>query len=222
MQPCEWRHAGVDSVEQGRHFLVEGEAGSGRRLLARSACAAEVPAHVRCLPWTAACFPSDGAEALLFGERSSSSAHTAAHPGKLNLAVGGGLLLLHTESLPLNSPEPSGPGSRRFSVPSAQRGNTVMMTTTPPISTRSRSILTSSRCCCAFAFRHCASASKTFDPLRRPSSQRIALRPGSLLASPDRQILRLSLAGERHRTARCSASPSAGAAQRPADVAPSG
>jgi DNA-binding NtrC family response regulator len=46
-------------------------------------------------------FHCDGAETLLFGQRSSSDAHATI--GKLNLAVGGGLLLLHAEFLPLKS-----------------------------------------------------------------------------------------------------------------------
>jgi len=93
----------VDAVEQGRHFLVEGEAGSGRRLLARSAWCRRSPGARSLFTMDCRMFPSDGAEALLFGERSSGGAHATIHLGKLNLAVGGGLLLLHTESLPLKA-----------------------------------------------------------------------------------------------------------------------
>jgi DNA-binding NtrC family response regulator len=90
----------VDAAEQGRHFVVEGEPGSGRRLLARSAWCRRSPG-VRSL-FTLDCrmFSSGGAEMLLFGERSSIGNHTTIQLGKLNLSAGGGLLLLHVESLP--------------------------------------------------------------------------------------------------------------------------
>jgi DNA-binding NtrC family response regulator len=48
-------------------------------------------------------FQSDGAEMLLFGKHSSRDPHPAIHSGKFNLAMGGGLLLLHAEFLPLKT-----------------------------------------------------------------------------------------------------------------------
>jgi len=91
----------VDAVEQGRHFVIEGEPGSGRRLLARSAWCRRSPGARALFTLDCRMFGGDGAEALLFGDRSISSAHRAIHPGKINLAMSGGLLLLHAEDLPL-------------------------------------------------------------------------------------------------------------------------
>jgi DNA-binding NtrC family response regulator len=90
----------VDAVEQGRHFVVEGEPGSGRRLLARSAWCRRSPGARSLFTLDCRMFPSGGAEALLFGERSGSGAPSPIHFGKLNLTAGGGLLLLHAELLP--------------------------------------------------------------------------------------------------------------------------
>jgi len=92
----------VDAVEQGRHFLVEGEAGSGRRLLARSAWCRRSPGARSLFTLDCRMFPSGGAEALLFGEHPSSDA-TTTHLGKPRLAAGGGLLLLHAEFLALKT-----------------------------------------------------------------------------------------------------------------------
>jgi DNA-binding NtrC family response regulator len=92
----------VDAVEQGRHFLVEGEAGSGRRLLARSAWCRRSPGARSLFTLDCRMFPSGGTEALLFGERSSSDA-TTTHLCKPSLAAGGGLLLLHAEFLTLKT-----------------------------------------------------------------------------------------------------------------------
>ena len=61
----------VDAVELGRHFVVEGEAGSGRRLLARSAWCRRSPGARSLFTLDCRMFHSDGAEALLFGERLS-------------------------------------------------------------------------------------------------------------------------------------------------------
>lgn len=90
----------IDAVEQGRHFVIEGEPGSGRRLLARSAWCRRSPG-VRSL-FTLDCrmFGRDEAEALLFGERPNRGAHITIHPGSIHLAMSGGLLLLHAEALP--------------------------------------------------------------------------------------------------------------------------
>lgn len=93
----------VEAVEQGRHLVLEGEAGSGRRLLARSAWCHRRPGSSSLFTLDCRVFPGDGAEMLLFGERSSVGAHTTIHLGKLNLAMGGGLLLLHAHHLPLQT-----------------------------------------------------------------------------------------------------------------------
>jgi DNA-binding NtrC family response regulator len=93
----------VDAVEQGRHFVVEGEPGSGRRLLARSAWCRQSPGARSLFTLDCRIFHNDGAELLLFGERSNSGAHSVIHMGKLNLSMGGGLLLLHAEHLPLKT-----------------------------------------------------------------------------------------------------------------------
>jgi DNA-binding NtrC family response regulator len=93
----------VDAVEQGRHLVVEGEPGTGRRLLARSAWGRRSPGAASLFTLDCRIFGAEGAEALLFGERSSTGAHTTIRLGKLNLAGGGGILLLHAESLPLKT-----------------------------------------------------------------------------------------------------------------------
>lgn len=93
----------VDAVEQGRHFVVEGEPGTGRRLLARSAWCRQSPGARSLFTLDCRMFRNDGAELLLFGERARSGAHTVIQLGKLNLSMGGGLLLLHAESLPLKT-----------------------------------------------------------------------------------------------------------------------
>ncbi len=93
----------VDAVEQGRHLVVEGEPGSGRRLLARSAWCRRSPGARSLLTLDCRMFHHDGAEMLLFGERTTRGTHGFIQLGKLNLAAGGGLLLLHAESLPLKT-----------------------------------------------------------------------------------------------------------------------
>jgi two-component system nitrogen regulation response regulator NtrX len=93
----------ADAVEQGRHFVVEGEAGSGRRLLARTAWYRSTPRARALFTLDCRIFGDDSVEALLFGERSADSAHATLHLGKLGLAMGGGLLLLHAEFLPLKT-----------------------------------------------------------------------------------------------------------------------
>jgi DNA-binding NtrC family response regulator len=89
----------VDAVVQGRHFVVEGEAGSGRRLLARSAWSRRRSGARSLFTLDCRVFGDDSSEALLFGERSTDSAHATHHLGKLGLATGEGLLLLHAEFL---------------------------------------------------------------------------------------------------------------------------
>ena len=96
-------HQAVDAVEQGRHFIVEGEPGSGRRLLARSAWCRRSPGARSLLTLDCRMFHHDGAEMLLFGERCTNGSHKVIQLGKLNLAAGGGLLLLHVEYLPLKT-----------------------------------------------------------------------------------------------------------------------
>jgi DNA-binding NtrC family response regulator len=93
----------VDAVEQGRHFVVEGEPGSGRRLLARSAWCRRSPGARSLFTLDCRMFQSDGAEVFLFGGRSCGSSPTILHPDKLNQAAGGGLLLLHAEFLPIKT-----------------------------------------------------------------------------------------------------------------------
>jgi Nif-specific regulatory protein len=93
----------VDAVEQGRHLVVEGEPGSGRRLLVRSAWGRRSPGACSLFTLDCRIFNGDGAEALLFGERSSGGDHATIRMGRLNLAAGGGLLLLHAEYLPLKT-----------------------------------------------------------------------------------------------------------------------
>lgn len=93
----------VDAVEQGRHLVVEGEPGSGRRLLARSAWFRRSPGASSLFTLDCRIFNSDNAESLLFGERVLAGAHCTTRAGKLNLATGGGLLLLHAEYLPLKT-----------------------------------------------------------------------------------------------------------------------
>ncbi len=88
----------VDAVDQGRHFVVEGESGSGRRLLARSAWCHRSPGARSIFTLDCRLFRSEGAEALLFGEPSSGSS-AGIRLGKLTLPAGGGLLLLHAECL---------------------------------------------------------------------------------------------------------------------------
>src|SRR6266568_135050 len=93
----------IDAVELGRHFVVEGEAGSGRRMLARSAWNRRRPGARSLFTMDCRMFRSDGAESFLFGEHSSCGSQNTIQLGKLNLATGGGLLLLHAEFLSLQT-----------------------------------------------------------------------------------------------------------------------
>jgi|GEM_PF-1489819 len=88
-----------NAVKHGRHLVVEGEPGSGRRLLARSAWARRSPGARSLFTLDCRMFSSEEIWVLLFGERSSRGAHTTIQLGKLNLSAGGGLLLLNAEIL---------------------------------------------------------------------------------------------------------------------------
>jgi len=91
----------IDAVEQGCHLLIEGEAGSGRRLLARSAWARCTPQD-RCL-LTVDCqmFGNAAVEALLFG---GPSAPRGIHGEELlQIPLTGGLLLLRGEAMLRNT-----------------------------------------------------------------------------------------------------------------------
>jgi two-component system nitrogen regulation response regulator GlnG len=93
----------ADAIEDGRHLALEGEIGTGRRLLARSAWNQRRSGVGSLFTLDCRIFPADDAEALLFGERVSSGSHTTIRLGKLNLAKGGGLLLLNAEYLSLET-----------------------------------------------------------------------------------------------------------------------
>ena len=74
----------IDAVELERHFVVEGEPGSGRRLLARSAWSRRSPGARSLFTLDCRMFQSDGAEMLLFGERSSSGPQLPSIPASSN------------------------------------------------------------------------------------------------------------------------------------------
>jgi DNA-binding NtrC family response regulator len=93
----------MEAVEQGRHLVMEGEAGTGRRLLARSAWYRRQPGTGSLFTLDCRIFPGDAAEALLFGEHFPPGAHSAISISKFNLDRGGGLLLLHADYLPLKT-----------------------------------------------------------------------------------------------------------------------
>jgi len=91
----------IDAVEHGQHLVIEGEPGSGRRLMARSAWHHRRPAARSLFTLDCRMFRGDAAEELLFGERSTGGSPSNIRLGKLNLVAGGGLLLLHVEELSL-------------------------------------------------------------------------------------------------------------------------
>jgi DNA-binding NtrC family response regulator len=93
----------MDTLEQGRHAVIEGETGSGRRLLARSAWQRRTPGARSLFTLDCHMFGGDAAEALLFGERTSAGTHAALHPERFHLAMSGGLLLLHAEELSMRA-----------------------------------------------------------------------------------------------------------------------
>ncbi len=76
----------VDAVELERHFVVEGEPGSGRRLLARSAWCRRRPGARSLFTVDCRMLRGNGAETLLFGESSSSGFQLTTRPGTLNLS----------------------------------------------------------------------------------------------------------------------------------------
>jgi DNA-binding NtrC family response regulator len=94
----------MDTLEQGRHVLIEGETGSGRRLLARSAWQRRTPGARSLFTLDCHMFGGESAEALLFGERANAGNFAAAlHPSRFHLAMSGGLLLLHAEELSMRA-----------------------------------------------------------------------------------------------------------------------
>lgn len=123
----------VDAVEQGRHFVVEGEAGSGRRLLARSAWCRRSPGARSLFTLDCRIFGDDSVDALLFGERSINSPHANIHLGKLGLAMGGGLLLLHAEFLPLKTQLRLAQTLENHLFRSRGEGVQLLLTTTPTL-----------------------------------------------------------------------------------------
>jgi DNA-binding NtrC family response regulator len=123
----------VEAVEQGRHLVVEGEPGTGRRLLARSAWSRRSPGAASLFTLDCRIFGADGAEALLFGERSSKGAHTTIHLGRVNLAMGGGLLLLHAESLPLKTQERLAKSLEKFLLYPRGEALQLLMTCSPSL-----------------------------------------------------------------------------------------
>lgn len=93
----------ADAVDQGRHLVLEGEPGSGRRLLARSAWSRRSPGAASLFTLDCRVFNAESADVLLFGERPPSGGHTTNRMGKLELAARGGVLLLHAGHLPLKT-----------------------------------------------------------------------------------------------------------------------
>lgn len=89
----------MDALEHGGHVVIEGEVGSGRRLLARSAWARRSPGARSLFTLDCHLFGGDAAEALLFGEHSIADNHPMLHGGRFNLGMSGGLLLLHAQEL---------------------------------------------------------------------------------------------------------------------------
>lgn len=89
----------MDALEEEHHVVLEGEPGSGRRLLARSAWARRTPGARPLFTLDCHIFGGDATEALLFGERSSADSHPMLHGGRFNLSMTGGLLLLHADEL---------------------------------------------------------------------------------------------------------------------------
>jgi DNA-binding NtrC family response regulator len=123
----------VDAVEHGRHFVVEGEPGTGRRLLARSVWCRRSPGTRALFTLDCRMFGSEGTESLLFGERSSKGKNTTIQLGKLNLSSGGGLLLLHAESLHLKAQGRLAQALDRALFCPSSGGVQLMMTCTPSL-----------------------------------------------------------------------------------------
>jgi two-component system, NtrC family, nitrogen regulation response regulator GlnG len=93
----------AQTIEEGRHVALEGEVGTGRRLLARSVWYQRRPGARSLFTLDCRIFPGDDAESVIFGERAASGVSNTIQLGKLNLAAGGGLLLLNAEYLSLNA-----------------------------------------------------------------------------------------------------------------------
>jgi DNA-binding NtrC family response regulator len=89
----------MDALEDGRHVVLEGEPGSGRRMLARSAWSRRSPGARSLFTLDCHIFGGDATEGLLFGEHSSADTHPMLHGGRFNLSMSGGLLLLHANEL---------------------------------------------------------------------------------------------------------------------------
>lgn len=89
----------MDALHEGRHVVIEGEPGSGRRLMARSAWSRQTPGARSLFTLDCHIFGGDATEALLFSEHSSADAHPMMHGGRFNLSMTGGLLLLHADEL---------------------------------------------------------------------------------------------------------------------------
>ena len=181
----------IDAVEQGRHFVVEGEAGSGRRLLARSA-------------W---CRRSPGARSLftldcrMFQRWRRGASLWRAFLGQLAAPHS----IVENQFLPwaadccsctrisfAQDPEPAGAVPRQASFPAARRGDPASddlhSTSMRPLRASSRSCRTY---CCGCASRPCASESRTFARSRSIPSQRFSRSKGFLLPGADRQLLDL-------------------------------
>jgi two-component system response regulator AtoC/two-component system response regulator HupR/HoxA len=89
----------ADALEQGGHVVIEGETGSGRRLLARSTWQRRTPGARSLFTLDCHMFGGATAEELLFGDHSGSNNRFALNPERFHLAMSGGLLLLHAEKL---------------------------------------------------------------------------------------------------------------------------
>ncbi len=89
----------MDALEDGQHVVIEGEPGSGRRLLARSAWSRRTPGARALFTLDCHIFGRDTTEALLFGEHSSAGTDPMLHDGRFHRSMSGGLLLLHANEL---------------------------------------------------------------------------------------------------------------------------
>ena len=109
------RHAivqAMDAVRQGQHLLIEGEGGSGRRLLARSAWARHGRGESTMLTVDCQMFGAQAVESLLFGEASRRShIHES-----LTVPLSGGLLLVRAEALPPHTQHRLGAALRRNAI----------------------------------------------------------------------------------------------------------
>lgn len=86
------------AVEHGRNFLIEGESGSGRRLLAHNAWYRRAPGARPLFTLDCANLHGDCAELLLFGQHSRDGSRIQL--GRFSLVRGGAIVLLNAESLP--------------------------------------------------------------------------------------------------------------------------